>query len=97
MRKSKSGEPKSTTRTRVDLLAEFDGAPDWALFNQKSVAAIRNCSEALLERDRWAGGGIPFVRDGRSVRYRKADVVTFLNRHKTAISTAHADALAIEG
>lgn len=93
MPSSKIRKPKPA-KTRVALLVEFDAAPDWAFFNQKTVAAIRNCSEALLERDRWAGTGIPFLRDGRSIRYRKSDVLAFLNRRKPVGSTAQADALA---
>ena len=37
-------------------------------------AAIRNCSRATSERDRGAGTGIPFIKMGRLVRYKKRDV-----------------------
>lgn len=92
MRRRPSKKPRST-KTRVEFLVEFDAAPGWALFDQKAIAAVRGCSEALLERDRWAGTGIPFLRDGRSIRYRKVDVLAFLNKRSwPARSTAQADA-----
>lgn len=80
------------SKTRLDHLGEFDLAPEWARFNQKTVAAVRDCSEALLERDRWAGTGIPFIRDGRSIRYVKRDVLDYLAQQTSVQSTSQADA-----
>jgi hypothetical protein len=80
-------------KTRIQLLAEFEVAPDWALFDQKTLAAIRNCSEATCERDRWAGTGVPFIRDGRRCLYRKADIKAYyLDRQRPVQSTTQADA-----
>ena len=73
--------------SRIDLINEYEQAPDWALFSQETVAAIRDCSLATLERDRWAGGGICYVKIGRLVRYRKADIRAWLERHQTVAST----------
>jgi hypothetical protein len=71
------------------LVTEFWQAPDEARFNQRTIAAVRNCSEALLERERWAGtSGPPFIKDGRRVQYRKLDVVKWLNGHQTFRSTS---------
>ncbi|MGH8579541.1 MAG: DNA-binding protein [Gammaproteobacteria bacterium] len=81
------------SKPRLDLLIEFDAAPDWALFTQEYIAAVRDCSEATLERDRWSGGGIPFVRDGRSIRYIKGDVLKWLAAKKVCHSTTEADEL----
>ncbi len=53
---------------RTQALAEFYSAPDTSLFNQIVVAQIRDCSTATMERDRWAGGGIPFIKIGRAVK-----------------------------
>jgi hypothetical protein len=83
-----------TPSTRLELLAEFDVAPDWARFDQKTVAAVRSCSTATLERDRWVGTGIPFVRDGRRVLYVKRDVLAFLHQQKPVRSTSAADTAA---
>jgi hypothetical protein len=59
-------KPRST---RIELLYEYEQAPEDTLFSQETVAAIRVCSLATLERERWAGTGIRFLKIGRSVRY----------------------------
>lgn len=79
-----------THKTRNELLNEFDQAPDNTLFEQTTIAAVRSCSTATLERDRWLGGGIPFVKIGRSVRYHKNAVLSWLEQHKTINSTSAA-------
>ena len=73
--------------SRIDLINEYEQAPDWALFSQETVAAIRDCSLATLERDRWAGNGIRFVKMGRLVRYRKAEIRAWLEMHQSVLST----------
>ena len=73
--------------SRIDLIHEYEQAPESTLFNQETVAAIRNCSLATIERDRWAGTGIPFIKMGRIVRYKKSDIHTWLGRHHTLKST----------
>ena len=79
--------------TKQRLLAEFAAAPDYALFKQPTIAAIRDCSEATIERDRWEGCGVPFVRvEGTSqIRYRKSDTLEWLKIHKSRTSTTQAD------
>lgn len=69
------------------LIQNFYNAPDEALFDQRVVAQIRGCSLATMERDRWAGGGIPFRKIGRQVRYKKADVLSWLNSHELKNNT----------
>lgn len=54
-----------STPTRLHLLNEFESAPNSALFNQNTVAAILNCSTQLLERNRWAGTGVPYIKMGK--------------------------------
>jgi hypothetical protein len=75
---------------RNKSLAEFYNAPDTALFNQITVAHVRDCSTATLERDRWAGGGIKFIKIGRAVKYRKADVLNWLEQYQPQQSTSAA-------
>ena len=41
--------------TRIDLINEYEIAPDTTLFDQKTLAAVLDCSTQLLERNRWAG------------------------------------------
>lgn len=58
------------------------------LLTTKEAASYLCVSKAFLERDRWAGARIPFVRVGsRAVRYRMADLDGFLEsrlRHSTS-------------
>jgi hypothetical protein len=51
---------------------------------------VRNCSLATVESDRWAGRGIPFMKIGRLVRYRKADIRSWLESHRIVQSTTQA-------
>jgi hypothetical protein len=79
-------------KPRLDLIKEYELAPDSALFNQDVVAAIRDCSLATIERDRWAGTGVPFIKTGRLVRYRKTDIRDWLKQHVAFQSTTQMQA-----
>lgn len=49
------------------------------LLTTKEAAKYLSLSKAFLERDRWAGAKIPFLKVGnRAVRYRLADLEAFL-------------------
>lgn len=74
--------------TRLHLLNEFDSAPESALFNQQTIAAVLSCSTQLLERNRWAGTSVPYLKIGRKVLYRKSDVLGFLQQQKIYRSTS---------
>jgi hypothetical protein len=74
--------------SRIQLLNEFESAPLSTLFNQKIIAAVLSCSTQLLERNRWAGGGVPYLKIGRKVLYRKSDVLAFLKQQKVYQSTS---------
>jgi len=51
------------------------------LYNTKQAADYLGVSSAFLERDRWAGARIPFVKLGsRSIRYRLADLEQYVNK-----------------
>jgi hypothetical protein len=78
--------------SRIDLIREYELALDWVLFSQETVAAIRDCSLATLERDRWIGIGIPFIKIGRLVRYKKEDIHAWLENHVTRQSTTNSSA-----
>jgi hypothetical protein len=75
-------------QNRTQALAEFYSAPETSLFNQITVAHVRDCSKATMERDRWSGGGIPFIKIGRSVKYRKCDVLHWLDQYQPKNSTS---------
>ncbi|QDP72029.1 helix-turn-helix domain-containing protein [Legionella israelensis] len=78
----------NNNKSRLHLLNEFESAPDSALFNQLTLAAVLNCSTQLLERNRWAGEGVPYLKIGRKVLYRKSDVLGFLQQQKIYRSTS---------
>ena len=50
------------------------------LLTTKEAAELLGVSAAFLERDRWAGARIPFIRVGsRAVRYRTSDLETYVS------------------
>lgn len=50
------------------------------LLNTQQAAQYLGVSKAFLERDRWAGARIPFIKVGsRAVRYRQSDLDDFLD------------------
>ncbi|SFF15004.1 AlpA family transcriptional regulator [Nitrosomonas sp. Nm166] len=49
------------------------------LLTTKQAAQILGVSIAFLERDRWAGARVPFVKIGsRAVRYRYSDLLAYI-------------------
>ncbi|RLA03886.1 MAG: DNA-binding protein [Gammaproteobacteria bacterium] len=58
------------------------------LLTTKQAADHLNVSAAFLERDRWAGAQIPFIKVGsRAVRYRQTDLDNYIEqqvRHSTS-------------
>lgn len=61
----------SASRKRLNLEPEYVSTPD--------AAQLLGMSIAWLERARWQGDGPKFVRIGRGVRYRLADLRQFMN------------------
>lgn len=51
------------------------------LWDQRQTAEYLDVSPKWLERDRWQGATIPYLKVGRAVRYRAADVITYVNRN----------------
>lgn len=89
------GDVMSKTKlNRLALISEFESAPDSMLFNQNTLAAILDCSTQLLERNRWAGEGVPYLKIGRKVLYRKSDVLSFIQQQKIYRSTCDQGQLA---
>ncbi len=54
--------------------------PDF-LLTQDEYAALRRCSPGTIERERSSGTGCKFIKIGRGVRYRRGDILDFINRH----------------
>lgn len=53
------------------------------LLHTKDAAKFLNVSVAFLERDRWAGARIPFIKVGsRAVRYRLDDLQAYINNQR---------------
>ena len=62
------------------------------LLHTKDAAKFLNVSVAFLERDRWAGARIPFVKVGsRAVRYRLDDLQNYINsqRQESVLEASH--------
>lgn len=59
-----------------------------AMFTTKEAAELLGVSKAFLERDRWAGARVPFIKVGsRAVRYRLSDLESYIEkqiRHSTS-------------
>ncbi len=58
------------------------------LLNQKQVAEILGKSTAWLERMRWKGGGPPFRKFGRHVRYSLDDLIQWIESKPKLTSTS---------
>lgn len=62
------------------------------LFTTDQAASYLGVSKAFLERDRWAGARIPFIKVGtRAVRYRLADLENYIEG-RTRRSTSEGEA-----
>lgn len=62
------------------------------LLTTKEAAKFLGVSAAFLERDRWAGAKIPFIRIGtRAVRYEPSALEAFI-RTRVRMSTSQQDA-----
>jgi hypothetical protein len=71
----------------ADLLAEFWRAPDQALLNRKTTAVGLGYTVGWLEWVATNGGGPVLTKIGRTVRYRKADVLAWLQANSRRISS----------
>ena len=66
-------------KVRDTLLRLLEAVMCDQLLDTKQAASLLGMSVAFLERDRWAGAKIPFVKIGeRAVRYRRADLDAFI-------------------
>jgi hypothetical protein len=88
---------KNRKRKRIELLAEFEAAPSSTLFTPTTIASLRCCSVANLARDRQVGKGVPFLKIGNRILYRKADYLSWEKQHQQLVhSTAEADAQSMQ-
>jgi len=63
----------------TDPVLTFWASPPEALFPSPVVAAVRNVSVALLERERWLGNGPPYRKIRGRVLYRKGDLLSWMD------------------
>jgi excisionase family DNA binding protein len=62
------------------------------LLRTAETAAILGIGKSTLDQDRLYGRlGLPFVRLGRSIRYRRSDVEAYLQNLRSFTSTSAAD------
>jgi excisionase family DNA binding protein len=55
------------------------------LLDQRQVARLIRMTTKFMEARRVRGGGIPYVKVGRLVRYRKADVDQWLKENRRTL------------
>jgi excisionase family DNA binding protein len=78
-------------RRAAKLLGDGQARNDDALLSVREVAEWLGVSVKWLERCRAAKTGIPFIRVGRcAVRYRKKDVVAWLDSRRVAFERRNA-------
>lgn len=84
-----------TVEIQLDVpsaVSQFWKAPDEALFRQPVLVAITGLSAAFFERARWEGFGPKYIKLGRAVRYKKADVLAWIEKRPVVSSTTEAAA-----
>jgi hypothetical protein len=51
------------------------------LLTGQEYARLRRCSVRTIERERGTGDGCKYIKLGRAVRYRRRDVLDFIERN----------------
>ena len=54
--------------------------------NEKQVAEITGFALSTLRNNRFHCRGIPYVKIGKSVRYRRDEVIAYMERYKISTS-----------
>lgn len=78
---SKQGELRATAIMR-DQVTQKRHMDDHPHLTEQQLALRWGVSVKKLQADRLKGGGIPFIRLGRAVRYRYADVMAWEEQHR---------------
>ena len=58
------------------------------MITEREAAPIVGMSVAWLQRKRWEGGGPPYVKYDRAVRYRMEDLMAWIEAHAGQSSTS---------
>ena len=59
--------------------------PD-ALLDQRQVSRMLNVKPKMLEGRRYRGGGPPYITIGKLVRYRRSDVLGYLEANRRTVT-----------
>ena len=73
--------PSNAARRRRDDGDDMDDPNTDTLLTGSEAADVLRLSERTMERHRVTGTGPRFVRLGRSIRYRRQDLIDHLDRH----------------
>jgi hypothetical protein len=60
------------------------------LLTGQEYAQVRRCSVRTIERERSTGGGCRYIKLGRTVRYKRRDVLDFIERNARHSTSEHA-------
>lgn len=82
--------PNNTSRAITNLRAHHDDNVNDRLLTEKEVAARQGRSVKTLQNQRLTGGGIPYLKLGRSVRYRLGEVVAWEEAGRCASTSSEA-------
>jgi predicted DNA-binding transcriptional regulator AlpA len=52
------------------------------LIHERDAARILGLSVAWLQRKRWEGGGPPYIKIGRAVRYDRDALLRWIDEHR---------------
>jgi hypothetical protein len=56
--------------------------PEVLYLKEKKVSEMTGYALQTLRNDRYRGRGIPYIKNGHSVRYSSSDVIAYMERHK---------------
>lgn len=53
---------------------------------EREVQKLTNKALSTLRNDRYLGKGMPYIKDGKSVRYNRSDVIAYMESRKILTS-----------
>jgi len=56
--------------------------------SERQVSEMLNVKPATMQNWRWKGVGLPYSRFMRSVRYKEADVIAYMDDHAVTVEAA---------
>src|SRR4051812_34365335 len=70
------------------MFVHGSGGPPDRLLTERDVATLTGLSVHFFQRLRWRGGGPPFVKFERAVRYKESDLRAWIDVHAGRRSTS---------